>query len=398
MRLTPEFFQDPYPIYARLRETEPVREIRQPDGLKVWLVTRYEDVRTAFASPALSNDHASAAHLYERHTEGTAADFRADLNSHMLNSDPPDHTRLRKLVNRAFAGRAVARLRGRVEEIATEMVDDLAVKGADGPVDLMEELAYPLPMAVISELLGVPVEDRDKFRDWTFTLAGNSSPEAMAEAEEGIAGYIAGLVMAKMENGGEDILTELVRASEDGNKLSMEEVVSIAFLLLIAGHETTANLIGSGVYSLLRAPDQLEKLRADRSLMPNAIEEFLRFESPLNMATLRFTVAPLTLSGTTIPEGEFVVLALPSANRDPERFPDPDRLDITRNAAGHLAFGFGIHHCVAAMLGRAEAAIVIGALLDKFPKIELAVEPEKVVWRDSILVRGLESLPLRLGA
>jgi cytochrome P450 len=295
--------------------------------------------------------------------------------------------------NKAFTTRTVSRLRPRIERITDDLLDEMA--GAD-ETDLMARFASPLPITVICELLGVPEADRDRFGGWSRTLVSAAPAEQIQEAAGFMTGYLMTLIEAKRASATEDLLSDLVHASDDGDQLSGNELVSMAFLLLVAGHETTVNLIGNGVLALLRHPEQLAALRRDPGLMPSAVEEILRYEGPVNLATLRFTIEPLQIGEVEIPEGEFVLVSLLGANRDNRRFADADRLEITRPAGGHLAFGHGIHYCVGAPLARLEAEIAIGRLLARFAELELAAEPGELRWRDSTLVHGLESLPVRL--
>ena len=393
MQLDSAFVHDPYTFYRRLREEAPVRAVVMPRGLKVWLVTRYADAREALTNPALRKDLRPVQHLFERHqTRTSTGDFGADLTAHMLNSDPPDHTRLRKLVAKAFTTRRVELLRPRIEEITDDLLAALS-----GAVDLIEGFAFPLPVTVICELLGVPHDDRDDFRAWSSALVAGASAESVGAAAVAMSGYLHALIDTKRAAPEDDMLTALIHAQEDGDELTEVELVSMAFLLLVAGHETTVNLIGNAVLALLRNPDQFAALRADPGLLPGAVEEFLRYESPVNHATLRYTVAPVAIGGTTIPADEFVAISLASANRDDDRFgPAADTLDVTRAAAGHMAFGHGIHFCLGAPLARLEGQIAIGGLVARFPGMSLAVEPADLRWRNSSLLRGLEHLPVRL--
>lgn len=394
IRLEDDFFQDPHAVYRRLREEGPVAPAVTPWGRRIWLVTRYDEARALLADPRLSKDNKRAAELIGNQITASAqnAPGVSPLAGHMLNSDPPDHTRLRTLVNKAFTARTVARLRPRIEEITDALLDEVA---AAGTVDLMEAFAAPLPTTVISELLGVPAEDSRVFRTWMSSLLSGASPEVFQRDATALMEFLNGLIADKRRTPGEDLLSELVHVSEQGDRLAETELVPMAFLLLLAGHETTVNLLGNSVLALMENPDQFAALRADLSLLPNAVEEFLRFEGPVDVATLRFTTEPVRAGDTEIPAGEFVMVALLSANRDAERFPVPDRLDIARQAGGHLAFGHGIHYCVGAPLARLEAEIALGKLLRRFDTIELDGEPA-LRWRASTLFRGLEKLPVRV--
>lgn len=392
IQLDTDFIQDPHAAYERLRVEAPVRPAVMPRGLKVWLVTGYADAKALLADPRLSKDNRRARELFQVKA-GAESVFSSSLAAHMLNLDPPDHTRLRKLVNKAFTARTVSRLRPRIEEIADELIDRIAQAGR---VDLLESYAFPLPITVICELLGIPAADRDNFRTWSNTIVSAATPEQLQRDSAALAAYLAELVASKRAQPTEDLLSDLVHVSEEGDQLSEVELLSMAFLLLVAGHETTVNLIANGVRALLDRPDQLAALRADPSLLPGAVEEFLRFDGPINVATLRFTTAPVQVGDVVIPADQFVMVSLLGANRDGEKFAEPDRLDITRPTGGHLAFGHGIHYCIGAPLARLEAEIAIGRLLARFGTIELDGEPAQLRWRDSTLMHGLETLPIRV--
>ncbi|HVV22290.1 MAG TPA: cytochrome P450 [Pseudonocardiaceae bacterium] len=387
---------DPYTAVARLRAEAPVARVVVPPGMPAWLVTRYADVRAAMADPRLGKD---SRRMMELFSHVLPADRREDgdggqLMAHMLNSDPPDHERLRRLVNKAFTARRIEQLRPRIQQIADELLAAI-----DQPeVDLLDAFAFPLPITVICELLGVPTDDRDDFRKWSNLLLSDADDVEEQAAAVAMTNYLVGLIAAKREHPGDDMLSALVQARDEGDALSELELVSTAFLLMVAGHETTVNLIGNGTLALINHPDQMAALRADPSLLPGAIEEFLRYQGPLNHATFRFTLEPTEIGGVAIPAGEFVMVSLLSANRDPDRFPDPDELDIRRDTQGHMAFGHGIHYCLGAPLARLEAGIAFRGLLDRFGSIDLAVPAAELVWRPGTLIRGLERLPVRLGA
>ncbi|HEY2063100.1 MAG TPA: cytochrome P450 [Amycolatopsis sp.] len=388
-----EFMQHTHSTLARLRDEGPVRPIAMPRGTPSYLVTGYEDARALLNDPRISKDSAGAHRLIAAKIGPENAVFSEALAAHMLNADPPQHTRLRKLINKAFTARTVARLRPRIEEITAALLDEMA--GRD-QVDLMPAYAGPVPITVICELLGIREEDRGEFTGWSNILLSSAEAEQMQSAGHSMHEYLTALVGQKRAEPGPDLLSDLVLTTDEGDSLDEEELVSMAFLLLVAGHETTVNLIANATLALLRAPEQLAKLRADPSLLPGAVEEFLRFDGPINIATIRFTKEPIEVGGTTIPEGEFVQVSLLAANRDAERFPDPDELDVTRPAGGHVAFGHGIHYCVGAPLARLEAEIALGGLLARFPDLRLAVEPDQLRYRNSTLVHGLQELPVLL--
>jgi cytochrome P450 len=393
-----DFIQDPHALYRRLLDERPVAEVIMPVGRRAWLITRYSDVRAALADSRLCKDFGQLGELSAEQVVDAAQDRLSGptgmLSQHMLSTDPPDHERLRKLVNKAFTARRMESMRPRIEEITAGLLD--AIAGQD-EVDLLEALAFPLPITVICELLGVPDDEREDFRRWTnVVLAVSSDPQTFREAVVALADYTAKLVATKRANPAEDMLSAMIEARDAGDRLTETELMSMAFLLLVAGHETTVNLIGNGMLALLRNPEQWAALKADRGLLPAAVEEFLRYEGPLNHATLRYATEPVAIDDVIIPKGGFVVVALGAANRDPDRYADPDQLDIRRDAGGHMAFGHGIHYCLGAPLARLEAQIAFGALLDRFEQLTLAVEPDRLRWRDSSLIRGLETLPVRL--
>jgi cytochrome P450 len=396
VELDSAFFADPYGLYARLRAESPVARARTPVGLPVWLVTRYDDARQALNDPRLAKDATGFAQVLDRHPvpPERRTVFAQELGRHMLSSDPPDHTRLRKLVSRAFTMRAIAGMRPRIEEIAAGLADQMAA----GPpeVDLLDAFAFPLPMSVICDLLGVPDAERTMFRRWSNTLLSSDGAAAdRTAAGAAMARYLGALVADKRARPSDDMLSAIVAVSEDADRLSADETVSMAFLLLVAGHETTVNLIGNGMLALLRQPDRLAELRADPDLTPRAVEEFLRFDGPVDLATFRHTTESVEIGGTTIPPGEVVLVALASANRDADHYPAADDLDLRRDA-GHLAFGFGLHHCLGAPLARLEGDVAFRTLLGRFPGLALACEPDELTWRSSMLMRGLTRLPVRL--
>ncbi|RSN18141.1 cytochrome P450 [Streptomyces sp. WAC 05977] len=389
-----DLVHDPHRVSALLREEGPARKVRLPRGLNVWIVTGYAEARAVLADSRVGKDPAAIRRLFERDGFESAADnaVRA-LGAHMLNSDPPDHTRLRKLVNQAFTSRTVSRLRPRIEQITTELLDGI---GDTERVDLLPAFAVPLPIRVICELLGVHAGDQPAFATWSNTMVAWSTPEELQAAAAKMHAYLVDLIEEKRAEPAEDLLSGLIHASDEGDSLSAEELLAMAFLLLVAGFETTVNLIANSVLALLREPEQLAALRADPALLPGAIEEFLRYDGAIHLATIRFTKEPVPVGDVEIPAGEFVLVSLLGANRDAGRFEDPHRLDVTRSAAGHLAFGHGIHYCVGAPLARLEAEIALRGLLERFPALSLDAEPETLRWRESTLVHGLETLPVRL--
>jgi len=387
---------DPYPLYAELRRQGPVRRVVLADGRPAWLVTRYEEARQALTDPRLYKDSERAR---EANPDAVSPRLRALFaGRNMLAADPPEHTRLRTIVSNAFTPSRIEGLRPRVGEIADAILDEMAGRPQ---ADLIASFAFPLPVTVICDLLGVPLAHRDSLRTWITAMFGAPpTPAGDAEALEAsdrLCAYLSRLLAAKQEHPGDDLLSGLVAASHDGERLGDAEVLSTTFLLVTAGHDTTVNLIGNGTAALLRHPDQLAALRADESLIPSAVEEFLRFDGPVHHATFRFTAEPLELAGVSIPANQPVLVVLAGADRDPERFPDPDRLDVRRPDNRHLAFGHGIHFCLGAPLARLEGQIAFASLLRRFPELRLAVEPGELRWRHGLVLRGLRELPVTLG-
>lgn len=381
-----DLVDDPYPIYARLRAEAPVSPVELRPGQIVWLVTRYAEARQALSEPRLVNQPPADKWTARVLTE----DVHAAINNHLLNTDPPDHTRLRRLVSKVFTVSRVSRLEPRIREITGKLLDSLPTE-----FDFLGDFAFPMSIQVICELLGVPAADRDRFRHWSAVITGGalSGDDYPAAAGELVA-YIQNLAEQKRADPADDLLSELVAVRDGGDRLSSAELTSMVILLLVAGHETAVNLMASGLYLLITHPDQWAKLRADRKLVPTAVEEFLRYEAPLRTAMPRYASEDVEIGGVTIPAGAVVMVGLQAGNRDERRF-GPDTLDVTRAPNPHLAFGHGPHFCVGAALGRLEARVAFETLLEKYRTIALA-EPDGVRWRLSVLLRALESLPVQV--
>ena len=386
--MDPEFVADPYPTYHRLRREDPVHQ----SPLGFWVLTRYEDVVGSLRDPRFAKEPMIAAVAARLGIEPQS------IGISMLDRDPPDHTRLRSLASKAFTPRVVERLRPRVQEIVDGLLD--GVESAHR-MDLIEEFAYPIPVSVICEMLGVPLEDHEQFKGWSLDLArGLDSimlgPESeiakrSGKAREGLTNYFRELIAERRTSPRGDLLSALIATEEAGDKLSEPELLAMCILLLVAGHETTVNLIGNGVLALLRHPDQLQLLRERPELIVTAVEELLRYDGPVQR-TARTPTEDVTIGGCTIPKGEIVMPFIGAADRDPAQFPTPDRLDITRTENRHIAFGLGIHFCLGAPLARIEGQIAINTLLKRMPKLALAVErPEH---RQSLTLRGLTALPV----
>ncbi|MGW5372131.1 cytochrome P450 family protein [Streptomyces sp. NPDC004009] len=380
------FRRDPHPVYARLREQGPVHRVRfagADSGRLVWLVVGYEEARAALADPRLAKDTARI---------GSPMLDEEKIGKYLLVADPPQHTRLRSLVTRAFTMRRVEALRPRIQRITDDLLDEMLPRGR---ADLIEALAYPLPLTVICELLGVPDMDRAEFRRISTEVVAPTDAGTEYDAIVRLARYLADLIEDKRCAGPtDDLLSDLIRTTaEDGDRLSSRELSGMAYLLLVAGHETTVNLIGNGVHALLTHPDQLAALRADMSLLDGAVEEMLRYEGPVETATFRYAAEPLEIAGTAIEQGQSVMIGLTAADRDGGRYAEPDRFDIRRDARGHLAFGHGIHHCLGATLARLEGRIAVGTLLERAPGLALDGSPGE--WLPGMLIRGMRSLPVR---
>jgi cytochrome P450 len=382
--------------YAALAATGPVHRITLPNGAPAWLVTSYDAVRAVLGDPRLVKSPGPTP------LEGLLPPaVHAAMNSDLLHSDPPDHTRLRRLVSGAFTRRRVDALAPRIQQIADGLLDDLTGALAEsGAADLVAAFAYPLPITVIGELLGVPTRDQSGFQEWSTTLVGGAAvgAEAWASAATALVAFVRELVAAKRAHPADDLVSALIAARDGADRLTEDELTSMVFLLLVAGHETTVNLIANGVYTLLTHPDRCALLQAEPERLPAAVEEILRFDGPVQVATIRWTSAPVRIGDTVIPAGEVVVPGLLAANRDPDRMAGPAVFDPTRDdAAPHLAFGHGVHHCLGAALARLEGRIALGSLLARLPDLRLAVPVADLRWRPSVLMHGLAALPVSAG-
>lgn len=388
--VSPEFKADPFPFYARLRAENPVCCVVIP-GLpsKAWLVTRYNDVVMVLKDSRFAKNPLNA--LKQPWLPG----FAKPLQRNMLDLDEPDHARLRTLVHKAFTPSMVERLQERIQEIADQLLDAVQDKRS---MDLVGAYALPLPLTVIVDLLGIPSQDRDRFHRWSKALLKPPTRFNMLRALPSMAAfmrYLRRLFRQLRSSPQRGLLTALVQVEEAGDRLTEDELLAMAFLLLIAGHETTVHLIASGMLALLQHADQLELLRAHPALMGPAVEELLRYTNPLETATPRYARDDVTVAGVTIPRGSLVLAVIASANRDASQFDDPERLDITRENNRHLAFGQGAHFCLGAPLARLEGQIAINTLLRRLPALQLAVPVESLRWRATLVLRGLEALPVQ---
>ena len=397
--LDPAFHIDPYAVYARLRAEQPIHE--SPIG--AWVLSRYADC-VAILKDHRSSSDARNSDIFKNAVEQGQVDPEKQAlgdTQPFLFLDPPDHTRLRGLVSKAFTPKVVEGLRPRIQELVDELLDAVAAKGS---MEIIEDLAYPLPVIVICEMLGVPAEDHETFKGWSREAARSLDPEEILppevqeqrrQAMESFADYFRTLIEERRKDLKDDLISALIEAEEAGDKLSEEELLSTCVLLLVAGHETTVNLIGNGALALLRHPDQLELLRNDPSLAPRAVEEILRYDPPVQM-TGRTALEDIQIGGVTIRKGQQAILLLAAANRDPEQFADPDRLDITREENRHLSFSFGTHFCLGAPLARLEGEIALGTLVRRFQGLKLQTEAPE--YKENITLRGLASLPVAFSA
>jgi cytochrome P450 len=410
-----DFKERAFPVYAAMREQGPVASVALPTGESIWFVTRYAEVvamlkdNERFANdPSNTLTEEEFAHLFQQATEHLtdeqqqmAAQTDEILRRNLLAVDPPDHSRLRRLVAIPFTPKYIEGLRSRIQAIADTLLDAVQARADETgcrEMELISDFAYPLPLTVISEMLGIPLADRDKFREWSqaavsFTPADRANPVVTAKLIEFIA-YMRRLVADKRSSPGGDLLSGLVLAEAEGDKLSENELLSMIFVLIVAGHETTVNLISNGTLALFDHPEQRARLRQNPSLLKPAIEEMLRYYGPVEMSLTRWVRQDTEFGGRNMRRGEQILAVLASANHDGEQFPDPDVFDISREPNRHIAFGTGIHACLGATLARLEGQIAFATLLSRMPDLALAIPREEVRWRDATFLRGLTQLPV----
>ncbi|MEU1146661.1 cytochrome P450 [Streptomyces sp. NPDC005863] len=399
-----EFATDPYQAYAWLRENSPVHRTTLPSGVEAWLVTRYADARDALADQRLSKNpahHDESAHAKGK--TGIPGERKAELMTHLLNIDPPDHTRLRRLVSKAFTPRRVAAFAPRVQELTDQLIDAIVARSGDsrGTADLIHEFAFPLPIYAICDLLGVPREDQDDFRDWAGMMIrhGGGPRGGVARSVKKMRGYLAELIHRKRLDPGDDLISGLIKASDHGEHLTENEAAAMAFILLFAGFETTVNLIGNGLYALLTHPEQRARLQralaeGDTGLLETGVEELLRYDGPVELATWRYATEAVRIGGQDIAAGDPVLVVLAAADRDPDRFERADTLDLSRRDNQHLGYGHGIHYCLGAPLARLEGRTALATLLRRLPDLQLAADPADLRWRGGLIMRGLRTLPV----
>ncbi|PRA07907.1 MULTISPECIES: cytochrome P450 [unclassified Paenibacillus] len=383
---TKEFTHNPYPVYEKLRKDEPVFRVMFPQGEFGWMITRYEDAVQILKDPRFSKD------MVRRY----GADNQSIFSNNMLFSDPPDHKRLRGLVQKAFTPKLIANMRSHIQHIADDLLDNLP---SQDKMNLIDDFAFPLPIIVISEILGVPAQDRDQFRIWSNTVIDAStaeSAELFEQHSKEFTDYLTAWFAKVRQDPGTDLISQLVIAEESGQQLTEQELLGVVSLLIIAGHETTVNLIGNGILALLEHPEQRELLIKQPELIHNAIEEMLRYNGPVEFSTSRWALEDIEFRGQHIAQGELVIVALDSANRDEQQFKDADIFDITREKSSHLAFGKGIHLCLGAPLARLEGEIAVSTLLNRFPNIQLQADVNELEWRPGMIVRGVKEIPVQL--
>ncbi|PFO63853.1 cytochrome P450 family protein [Bacillus cereus] len=389
-----QFKEDAYEIYKESRKKQPILFVNQVEIGKEWLITRYEDALPLLKDNRLKKDWTN---VFSQDIKNMylSVDNSDHLTTHMLNSDPPNHSRLRSLVQKAFTPKMIAQLDKRIERIADDLISDIERRGT---LNLVDDYSFPLPIIVISEMLGIPKEDQAKFRIWSHAvIASPETPEEIKETEKQLSEfitYLQYLVDIKRKEPKEDLVSALILAENEGHKLSARELYSMIMLLIVAGHETTVNLITNTVLALLENPNQLQLLKDNPKLIDSAIEEGLRYYSPVEVTTARWAAEPFQIHDRTIEKGDMVVIALASANRDETVFENPEVFDITRENNRHIAFGHGSHFCLGAPLARLEAKIAITTLFNRMPELQIKGNREEIKWQGNYLMRSLEELPL----
>jgi cytochrome P450 len=395
-----QFKADPYPTYAWLREHAPAHSHTNRRGVTTWYITRYDDCLGILRDhQRFVKDYRNTLTTTERLALPSTPPLLHLLSDHILNMDLPDHARLRTLVNDAFTVTMVERLASRVQTIADELLDQVA---AQGDMDLIEDFAFPLPIIVMAELLGVPPEDRTRFRRWSSAIVAPTADvertlrklEKVRPIIEDFIAYLSAICTARRAEPRDDLISSLLQVESAGDRLSEEELFSMVLLLIVVGHETSVNLIGNGMLALLTHPDTLAQLRRQPEIMPLAVEELIRFANPVERAPMRFAAQPVAFYDQEIQRGDSVSVVLAAANRDPAHFSAPDRLDLTRTPNRHLGFGMGIHYCLGAPLARLEGRIAFATLLRRLPDLRLAAPVEALRWHTHPIMRGLHHLPV----
>jgi cytochrome P450 len=391
---SPQFKADPFPFLTRLRAQEPVYRATLSDKTPVWLLTRYDDVNALLKDPRFAKSRRAAMTPEQLVRQPWMPPLFRPLERNMLDVDPPDHTRLRALVQKAFTPRLIEQMRARIESLAEELLDRVA---GNGVMDLIDDYALPLPMTIITEILGVPTRDRHRFHKWSTAIVSLTSFSGSLRALPSVwmfVRYLKRFFRLRKADPRQDLVSALIQAEESGQRLSEDELLAMIFLLLIAGHETTVNLIGSGSLALLQNPGERERLRSDPNSIQTAVEELLRYTAPVFLSTERYACQDVTIEGARIPRGALTFGVIGSANRDETVFDEPERLNLARANNKHLSFGQGIHYCLGAPLARLETQIALNALLARLPDLRLAEPVQSLRWRSSLLLRGLEALPV----
>ena len=389
--LNEDFIRNPFPIYKEIREKDPIYRFLMPNGHLAWIITKYKE------AVEILNDSRFVTNFPDNNQTGEPKlpPHQEIISRNLLSVNPSDHRRLRRLVQKAFTPRMVERLRGRIEEITNQLLDRVQHKGE---MNLIEDFAFPLPIIVICEMLGVPIEDQDKFREWSdVIMEGVNNPNFSQQSEQVMiefVDYLKELIGKRRNNLQQDLISDLISVEDEGDVLTEHELYALIFVLIIAGHETTVNLIGNGVLALLEHPDQKEMLKNQPELIHSAIEEILRYNGPAEVSNIRFATEDIEFKGKHIHKGDMLFVALSSANRDTEQFINPDTLDITRGANNHIAFGKGVHYCVGAPLARLEGEIAINTLLKRMPEIRLKTDQSFIEWRTGMIIRGVKEIPL----
>ncbi|MCM2996973.1 cytochrome P450 [Paenibacillus cellulositrophicus] len=390
--LNHSFIQQPFPVYAKLRENEPVHRLLLPSGHYAWMVSRYEDAVKILQDGRFVTSPPHQGQMGEKQPPHMEI-----ISNNLLSVGPEDHQRLRRLVQKAFTPRMIEKLRGRIEQVSEGLLDKVLASDKRD-IDLIEEYAFPLPIIVICEMLGVPLEDQDKFRIWSNTIMeGVSNPQLshkMDEVMKSFVEYLQQLIADRRKHLKEDLISDLISVEEQGDKLTEHELYALVFVLIIAGHETTVNLIGNGILAFLEHPEQKRLLMEKPDLIQSAVEEVLRFNGPAEVSNIRWAIEDVDFYDNMIQKGDMMLVALSSANRDSMQFDEPDTFDITRKVNNHIAFGKGVHYCLGAPLARLEGEIAINDLFRRLPDIRLNTDPLLLEWRPGMIIRGLKRLPI----
>ncbi|KQY94395.1 cytochrome P450 [Paenibacillus sp. Root52] len=385
------FIQHPFPVYEKLRADEPIHRFLLPGGHYAWMVSRYEDAVNILQDGRFVTSHPLQGQA------GEQAPHMEIISQNLLSVSPEDHRRLRRLIQKAFTPRMIERLRERIEGISDELLDRVLTSGKS-EIDLIEEYAFPLPLIVICEMLGVPLKDQDKFQLWSNTIMESvNNPQMSQESDQvmkAFVDYLRGLIAERRKELKEDLISDLINVEEAGDKLSEQELYALVFVLIIAGHETTVNLIGNGILALLEHPEQKQLLIDEPNMIQATVEEVLRFNGPAEVSNVRWATEDIELDGHHIRQGDMMFVALSSANRDSRKFEEPDAFDITRKVNDHISFGKGVHYCLGAPLARLEGEIAIISLLQKLPEMKLNTGSHLLEWRTGMIIRGLKKLPI----